>query len=48
MKAGDDFIEDEISRRLSTDVLIFLIEAQDNLLDGISVSGRDDGRVRMS
>lgn len=48
VKAGDDFSEDEISRRLSTDVLIFLIEAQDNLLDGISVSGLDDGRVRMS
>lgn len=32
VKAGDNFIEDEISRRLSTDVLIFLIENQDHLM----------------
>lgn len=36
VEAGDGFIEEEKSRRLSQDVLVFLIENQDSFLIGMS------------
>ena len=43
VKAGEDFIEEEKSRQISQEVLIFLIENQDSFLVGMSGTAVESG-----
>ena len=43
VKAGEDFIEEEKSRQISQEVLIFLIENQDSFLVGMSETAVEPG-----